>query len=397
MRIAVSGLGVVAATGVGVAQTRENLLHGRSGVGALTLFESNHRVPVGEVKHSNEELKTRLGIEPHRLVSRTTLLGMTAVREALDDAGVQSGFRVGLVSATSVGGMDLTEQFFPHFMADPHRGRIAMTAQHDPMQSTEMIARHCGIDGYRTTISTACSSAANALIHAARLIRHGVCDVVVAGGCDALSKFTLNGFSSLGILSAEPCRPFDRNRTGLNLGEGAGYVVLQREDTCSRTPYCFLTGYANANDAHHQTATSDEGEGAFRAMSEALQMWISTGEWGYGKWVCYDVGAILWGEKSFDGELTSEKTIPADSLFRKNELPKLLQYRSLKHRLCARNVDSLAILNPSNWESYSAAGDFYRASDRGKALDAYRKALRLPMTDGDREVLRRKIEELEND
>ncbi len=272
MRIAVSGLGVVAATGVGVAQTRENLLHGRSGVGVLTLFESKHHLPVGEVKLSNEELKVRLGIEPHRLVSRTTLLGMTAVREALDDARLQSGLRVGLVSATSVGGMDLTEQFFPHFMAEPHSGRIAMTAQHDPMQSTEMIARHCGIDGYRTTISTACSSTANALIHAARLIRHGVCDVVVAGGCDALSKFTLNGFSSLGILSAESCRPFDRNRTGLNLGEGAGYVVLQREDTCSRTPYCFLTGYANANDAHHQTATSDEGEGAFRAMSEALQM-----------------------------------------------------------------------------------------------------------------------------
>ncbi len=132
-------------------------------------------------------------------------------------------------------------------------------------------------------------------------------------------------------------------------------------------------------------------------LPEKLQMWISTGEWGYGEWVCYDVGAILRGEKSFDGELTSENIIPADSLFRKNELPKLLQYRSLKHRLCARNVDSLAIFNPSNWESYSAAGDFYRASDRGKALDAYRKALRLPMTDGDCEVLRRKIEELEND
>lgn len=272
MRIAVSGLGVVAATGVGVGPNTDSLLHGRSGLGRLTLFDSRHEVPVGEVKRSDEELKVLLHLPPRRIVSRTALLGMVAAREALDDARPAEGLRIGLVSATSVGGMDLTERFFPQFMADPDKGRIALTAWHDPMQSTEAIASCCGIGGYRTTVSTACSSAANAIIHAARLIRHGVCDVVVAGGCDALSKFTLNGFSSLGILSADACRPFDRNRSGLNLGEGAGYVVLQNEDTCTREPYCRLTGYANANDAHHQTATSPDGEGAFRAMGGALRM-----------------------------------------------------------------------------------------------------------------------------
>ncbi|MEG2239571.1 MAG: beta-ketoacyl-[acyl-carrier-protein] synthase family protein [Alistipes sp.] len=270
MRIAVSGIGVVSAIGTGVEENLRNLRAEQSGVGRLTLFASRHAVPVGEVKASNSELKERLGIAPNTVVSRTTLLGMIAAGEALQDAAPEQTLRIGLVSATSVGGMDLTEQFFGDFMCDPTRGRIAMAAQHDPVHSTARIAAHCGITGYTTTISTACSSAANAIILAARLIDHGICDAVVAGGCDALSKFTLNGFLSLGILDSSPCRPFDVSRTGLNLGEGAGYLVLQRADTLTKEPYCCLTGYANANDAYHQTASSETGDGAFLAMSRAL-------------------------------------------------------------------------------------------------------------------------------
>ncbi|WP_295938488.1 beta-ketoacyl-[acyl-carrier-protein] synthase family protein [uncultured Alistipes sp.] len=270
MRIAVSGIGVISAIGLGVDENLRNLRAGQSGMGRLTLFASRHAVPVGEVKASNGELKERLKVAPNAIVSRTALLGMAAAENALRDAAPERKLRIGLVSATSVGGMDLTERFFRDFMQDPTRGRIALAAQHDPSQSTARIAAHCGITGYTTTISTACSSAANAIIFAARLIDHGICDVVVAGGCDALSQFTLNGFMSLGILDASPCRPFDASRAGLNLGEGAGYLVLQRVDTLKKEPYCYLTGCANANDAFHQTASSATGEGAFLAMSGAL-------------------------------------------------------------------------------------------------------------------------------
>ena len=166
--------------------------------------------------------------------------------------------------------MDLTEHFFVSFMEDPSSGRLRDVRMHDCYASTDAIAENCGIKGYRTTVSTACSSAANALMIGARLIRHGILDCVVAGGTDALSAFTLNGFKSLRILDQKVCRPFDETRAGLNLGEGAGYLVLQREDTVSREPYCYLKGYANRNDAHHQTASSDEGNGAFLAMSDAL-------------------------------------------------------------------------------------------------------------------------------
>lgn len=273
MRIAVGGTGIVSAIGVGVGQTLESLRSSRSGIGQVTLFPTIHRVPVGEVRLSNGELASLAGTENGVLRSRTALLGMLAAREALQDAGVdpEGPLRVGLVSATSVGGMDLTEEFYRAFMEDDRRGRLRQVVSHDCADSTLKIAEYCGIRGFTTTISTACSSAANAIMFGARLIRGGMLDVVVAGGTDALCRFTLNGFRSLMILDPEPCRPFDRSRAGLNLGEGAGYVVLMREECCVRKPYGYLTGYANANDAFHQTASSAEGVGALLAMKGALR------------------------------------------------------------------------------------------------------------------------------
>ena len=107
------------------------------------------------------------------------------------------------------------------------------------------------------------------------LIKHNQLDVVVAGGTDALSKFTLNGFNSLMILDAQPCRPFDAGRSGLNLGEGAGFVVIisdRVKNAEKRKSVAYVNGYANTNDAHHQTASSPEGRGSFGAMQKALAM-----------------------------------------------------------------------------------------------------------------------------
>ena len=167
--------------------------------------------------------------------------------------------------------MDLTEHFFEKFMENHSAGRLRDVRMHDCAASTQKIAEHCGINGYQTTISTACSSAANAVIVGAKLLKHNIVDYVIVGGTDALSAFTLNGFKSLMILDENPCRPFDTTRAGLNLGEGAGYLLLQREEDVD-SYYCRLAGYSNRNDAHHQTASSAEGNGAYLAMSSALQM-----------------------------------------------------------------------------------------------------------------------------
>ena len=274
MRIAVAGAGIVSAIGIGVGQTLDSIRALRSGIGEVSLFPTVHRVPVGEVRMPNEALASLSGVTGGKPRSRTALLGMLAAREALRDAGVDpsGSLRVGLVSATSVGGMDLTEEFYREFMADDRKGRLRQVVAHERADRTLKIAEYCGIGAFTTTLSTACSSAANAIMLGARLIRGGMLDCVVAGGTDALCRFTLNGFRSLMILDSQPCRPFDRSRAGLNLGEGAGYVVLMKEECCSRKPYGYLSGYANANDAFHQTASSADGEGAWLAMRGALNV-----------------------------------------------------------------------------------------------------------------------------
>ena len=169
MHIAVTGVGIVSALGVGKKVTLDALRTGRSGiVAAPTHFATRNRLPVGEVALDNAQLQQRLGLSGCH--SRTALLGMLAASEALQDAGA-SRSRTALVSATSVGGMDRTEQFFPQFMQDDRAGRLRQVAHHDCADSTISIAQYCEINGFVTTISTACSSAANALMLAARVVR----------------------------------------------------------------------------------------------------------------------------------------------------------------------------------------------------------------------------------
>lgn len=274
MKICVTGIGCVSGIGMNVQEHICSFREGRDGLGGVTLFSTHHAVPVSEVKCTNEVLKEQLDLPENKVFSRTALLAMLAAREALLDAGTSTfnpeALRIGLISSTSTGGMDLTESFYPIFRKSSAHGRLRYVASHDAGDSTEQIASYLGITGFRTTISTACSSAANAIMLGARMIRQGMLDVVVAGGADALCKFTLNGFASLMILDKSPCRPFDESRSGLNLGEGAAYLVLQSDSSLQKDPYCRLTGYANANDAFHQTASSSDGNGAFLAMKKAL-------------------------------------------------------------------------------------------------------------------------------
>jgi len=234
-----------------------------------------NNLPVGEVKLSNKSLVKNLGLD--KPITRTAMLGMVAARQAVHDAGIKNlkSWRTGLISATTVGGMDRTENFMVDFLNDRSSGNLSDVVHHECGSTTELIANDLGIKDFISTINTACSSSVNSIILGARLIKQGYLDVVVAGGTDALTKFTLNGFNSLMILDKEPCRPFDATRNGLNLGEGAGFVVLvsarvlEQENVKS---YAVVSGYANTNDAFHQTASSPEGRGSFMAMKDALEM-----------------------------------------------------------------------------------------------------------------------------
>lgn len=275
--IVITGEGIISAIGNDKATVLQSLLDGRSGIVEMKhLHSSHHELPVGEVQLSNDEMKAMLALPVEEQTSRTSLMGMLAVRQALAEAQLPEtapkNRRVVLISGTTVGGMDITEQYYDSFAtSDEH---LDCLKKHDCGSSTEEIAAMFGISEC-TTISTACSSAANALILGANLLKTGQADLVIAGGSEALTRFHLNGFNSLMILDHEPCRPFDAQRAGLNLGEGAAFVVMETEASARERGadiHAWLTGYGNACDAFHQTASSDNGEGAYRAMTEALEM-----------------------------------------------------------------------------------------------------------------------------
>jgi 3-oxoacyl-(acyl-carrier-protein) synthase len=272
----IAGVGVISAIGNTMAQNLLSLERAETGINTIKYLETEHcdEFPVGEVKQSNDELAGLSGFNGG--TSRTAMLSLIAAKEALTDAGINNfaGLRSGFISANTVGGMDKTEDFFRKFLPGNTKGRLRDVVNHECGAVTNLVADKLGIRHYVGTISTACSSSANAIMYGARLIKNNMLDVVIAGGTDALTRFTLNGFNTLLILDKQPCQPFDANRRGLNLGEGAGYVLLVSERVAlslKKELYCTLSGYHNANDAHHQTASSPKGTGSKMAMEGALQ------------------------------------------------------------------------------------------------------------------------------
>ena len=273
-RVFVTGIGIICAIGKNTAETFDSLRATRSGISRLSILDSIHRdeLPAGEIKLTNQELGDLAGITDLDMHPRTALLGMIAAEEALQSAGIDpkdKQFRTGVIAASTVGGMDKTEINYRNYNLGKPYNNFVLT--HDCSYNTEQIAIRFGFHDMVSTISTACSSSANSIMFGARLIKHGILDRVLAGGSDSLSKFTLNGFNTLMILDKQHCRPFDKSRAGLNLGEGAAFLVLESEIALGdRTPLCELSGYANANDAYHQTASSPDGYGPFLSMTDAL-------------------------------------------------------------------------------------------------------------------------------
>jgi 3-oxoacyl-(acyl-carrier-protein) synthase len=271
----VAGMGIVSAIGNNLQTNLQSLGDEKAGIGKILWLTTSHQgeLPSGEVKHSNEELASVTGLSSH--LPRTALLSCLAAKEALLDAGWKknNSLRTGFISANTVGGMDKTENFFRLFSKNSSAGKLAGVVNHECGAVTELVADFLGIRHFVSTVSTACSSSANAIFTGARMIRAGLLDYALVGGADALTRFTLNGFNTLMILDKELCMPFDENRRGLNLGEGAAYLLLSSEKglkQLSKKPGVHISGYSNANDAFHQTASSPEGTGSFLAMKGAL-------------------------------------------------------------------------------------------------------------------------------
>ena len=297
MDIQVAGYGIISAIGNDAQSVLRSLKEKQTGIGPMRYLDSSHKeLPVGEVKLSNEEMTQMLGLDGKDSHSRTVLMGAIAIRQALENANIDlKGKRVVVINGTTVGGMDVTERYFLQMREQDDL--LPLIEKHDCGSSTREMADLAGLSEAEVcTISTACSSAANAIILGSEMLKMGEADIVIAGGTESLSKFHLNGFNTLMILDKEQCRPFDKTRTGLNLGEGAAFVVLTRtlvkseelrvknesnkqgsEGNSDSSLFTlrsslFIRGYGNRCDAFHQTASSENGEGAFLAMSDALQM-----------------------------------------------------------------------------------------------------------------------------
>ena len=268
MNIFVTGIGVVSAVGLDAGENLHSLKSGVTGIRKSPVYN----LMLGEVKLSNEQIMQQLDL-PHEDFSRTTLLSLMAAKEAWGRNKKMSDIRTGIISSTSVGGLDRTEKYY--FESQKNRSSESYKLMtHDNGRTTERVAAALGISGYIGTISTACSSGANAIMQGGRLIEANKLDRVIVGGSDPLALFDIKGFSSLNIYDPDICKPFDESRKGLNLGEGAGFLVLENDQSISltgNTPLCKLSGWGNTTDAFHQTASSADGKGAYLAMMHALR------------------------------------------------------------------------------------------------------------------------------
>lgn len=253
-----------------------SLTQSKTGIGKIHHLNTRYKDEflAGEIKLSNQKLADL--VDDHNPdLNRNSYIAMLAAREAVQNSGIDTGdgLRTGVISSTTVAGMGKTELYYKElFEKDDH---LSVLDTHDCGDSTERIADYLGNVDYVTTISTACSSAANAIMLGCRMIRNGLLDRAVVGGVDALSKFTFNGFNTLMILDREWSKPFDENRKGLNLGEAAAFLVIEGEEALKKRggkALAEIIGYANTNDAYHQTASSPEGYGAQLAIEQALQM-----------------------------------------------------------------------------------------------------------------------------
>ena len=276
--IAVTGLGTVNALASSVPAFAAALRAGSCGIGPLTVFDpSGYR---SQIAAEVRPLPDAAWLAPalRRRLSRSDLFALAASAEALADSGLDVAAgpeRVAIAFGGTTGGMLRAEACFADCIEGRDTRYRASSIVGTPVStSAEVVATVFGLGGPRLTLSTACSSSANALGVAMDWLRLGRADAVIAGGTESLCRMIYAGFNALHAVSAEPCLPFDRRRNGLSLGEGAAIMVLERRDDAERRGariHAELLSYGNSADAHHLTAPHPEGTGAILAMQRAIR------------------------------------------------------------------------------------------------------------------------------
>lgn len=275
-RVVVTGAGVITALGQGWKTNAEGFRAGRVAIGPVTLFDvSRQRVKVaGQIGWALELPATHLNRRQLRRVERAGKLLLIAAHEALETAGLGPSTELPIVLGTTSGGMSLGEDYYRQAIQSPSsRRRQPTRVLHYQAQRQGLdLAEALGARGPLTIIANACASGANAVGHAWELVRRGHAERVLTGGYDALSQMVFAGFDSLQALSPTQCRPFDSQRDGLALGEGAAVLVLETLQAAGRRKAKILgeiVGYDAATDAHHLTQPHPDGDAALASMTGA--------------------------------------------------------------------------------------------------------------------------------
>ncbi len=277
-RVAITGLGAVSAIGAGAEETWAAMREGRCGIRPVTLFDTSGLPTRNAAEVPRVPSAPGLDRSLRKRATRADLFALAAAEEALRDAGIDAPAldpsRAGVALGAGAGGMLETEQYwFARIERGIARARLSRAWGFFPCTATDLLAARFGFEGYTTTIMTACSSSTLAIGLAGDAIRSGAADIVLAGGAEALCLLTFSGFCALRAVDPERCRPFDRERQGMSLGEGAGILVLEELERARRRGariHAEWSGYGAACDAHHVTAPDPTGDGAARTMRAAL-------------------------------------------------------------------------------------------------------------------------------
>lgn len=275
-KVFITGIGSISSLGFSIEEQLRQLRNLQSGIGKAKYFRSiyTETLPFAEIPASDEDLKKLTSCSKSG-ITRTTLIALKAFQEAIANSKLTQtqlcDTKTAFISSSSVGGMCNTDALYSDAN---NKGEVSeFFASYEGSNHTLEIIKQFQLKGYTDTINTACSSSANAILLGARLIQSGRANRAIVGGADCLAKFTVNGFNSLRILNEQACKPFDEYREGLTLGEGAAYLVLEAADVLEdKFRLAELTGYGNANDAFHPSATSENARGPLKAMKEALKI-----------------------------------------------------------------------------------------------------------------------------
>ena len=274
-RIAITGLGVFCSTGKDVEEFTQSLKQGRTGIGPITLFDtSKYPCKIGaEIRdYRSEEFFKKKELKK---LSRTDQFGLIASEEAVKASGIHSypSEEVGVCLGAGAGGMFEAETYHREILVKG-RSKPSLIWPFIPSYTTDRVAERFGFSGPKFTVTTACSSSATAIGYGADLIRSGKSKAVLCGGSEALSELTFGGFNALKVTDPSFCKPFDRKRAGMSLGEGAGILVLEDFDEAIRRGariYAEFLGYGIGGEAYHITAPEPSGMREARIIREAME------------------------------------------------------------------------------------------------------------------------------